>query len=78
VEYIATSEAPKECVWIKKFMIELGVVPSVPGPIEICCDNNGAIAQAKELRSHEKNKHIRRNGSTWMKVKSSYVKFIQT
>jgi hypothetical protein len=77
-EYIVTSEAPKECVWIKKFMIELGVVPSVPRPMEICCDHNGAISQAKELRSHEKNKHIVHNGSTWMKVKSSYVKFIQT
>jgi hypothetical protein len=51
-EYIAALEAAKEDVWIKKFMIELGVVPSVQGPMEIYCDNNGAIAQAKEPRSH--------------------------
>jgi hypothetical protein len=57
-EYIAASEAAKEGVWIKKFMIELGVVPSVQGPMDIYCDNNGAISQAKEPRSHQKNKHI--------------------
>jgi hypothetical protein len=51
-EYIAASATAKEGVWIKKFMIELGVVPSVQGPMEIYCDNNGAIAQAKEPRSH--------------------------
>jgi hypothetical protein len=51
-EYIAASEATKDGVWIKKFMIELGVVPSVQGPMEIYCDNNGAIAQAKEPRFH--------------------------
>jgi hypothetical protein len=36
------------------------VVPSVQGPMEIYCDNNGAIAQVKEPRSHQKNKHILR------------------
>ena len=29
-------------------------------PISLYCDNNGAIAQAKELRSHQKSKHIER------------------
>jgi hypothetical protein len=28
-EYIAASEAAKEGIWIKKFMIKLGVLPSV-------------------------------------------------
>jgi hypothetical protein len=59
-KYIAASEATKEGVWIKKFMIELGVVLSVQGPMEIYCDNNGAIAQAREPRSHQKNKHVLR------------------
>jgi hypothetical protein len=45
-------------VWIKKFMTELGVVPSASGPLELYCDNNGAIAQAKEARSHQKSKHV--------------------
>jgi hypothetical protein len=32
-QYIAASEVAKEGVWIKKFMIELGVVPRVHGPM---------------------------------------------
>ncbi|KAG8496917.1 hypothetical protein CXB51_008099 [Gossypium anomalum] len=43
-EYITASEAAKEAVWIKKFIIELGVVPSISDAIELRCDNNGAIA----------------------------------
>ena len=27
-------------------------------PLDVYCDNNGAIAQAKEPRQHQKNKHI--------------------
>ena len=59
-EYIAASEAAKEAVWIKKFVTELGVVPSIIDPIPLYCDNNGAIAQAKEPRSHQRSKHVLR------------------
>ena len=59
-EYIAASDAAKEAVWIKKFITELGVVPSIADPLELYCDNNGAIAQAKEPRSHQRSKHILR------------------
>ncbi|KAK8557937.1 hypothetical protein V6N12_010160 [Hibiscus sabdariffa] len=59
-EYIAASEAAKEAVWIKKFITELGVVPSISDALEIYCDNNGAIAQANEPRSHQRSKHILR------------------
>jgi hypothetical protein len=59
-EYIAASEAAKEACWIKKFLMELGVVPSATSPIELYCDNNGAIAQAKEPRSHQRSKHVLR------------------
>ena len=52
-EYIAASKAEKEIFWIKKFITELGVVPSIPDALELYCDNNGAIAQAKEPRSHQ-------------------------
>ena len=57
-EYIAASEASKEGYWIKKFVTELGVVPTVLDPVEIYCDNSGVVAQAKEPRSHQKSKHI--------------------
>lgn len=59
-EYIAACDAAKEAVWIKKFVSDLGVVPSITNPVEIYCDNNGAIAQAKEPRSHQRSKHILR------------------
>ena len=51
-EYIAASEAAKEVVWMRKFIMELEVVPSIAEPISINYDNNGAIAQEKELWSH--------------------------
>ena len=59
-EYITTSEATKEAVWIKKFITELGVVPSIVHPILLYCDNNGAIAQVKEPRFHQRSKHVLR------------------
>lgn len=33
---------------MKKFIGDLGVVPSMKDPLEIFCDNEGAIALAKE------------------------------
>ena len=59
-EYIAASDAAKEAVWMKKFISKLGVVPSINSSIELYCDNNGAIAQAEEPRSHQRSKHILR------------------
>ena len=59
-EYIAASEAAKEAVWIRKFVSELGVVPSASSPMDLYCDNSGAIAQAKKPRSHQKSKHVLR------------------
>ena len=57
-EYIATSDAAKEAVWLWKFIDELGVTPSTNGPVLLYCDNTRAIAQAKESRSHQHTKHI--------------------
>ncbi|KAK1682201.1 hypothetical protein QYE76_043049 [Lolium multiflorum] len=51
-EYIAASEASSEAVWMKRFIVELGVVPSALDPLVIYCDNMGAIANAQEP-SHE-------------------------
>ena len=59
-EYIAVSEATKEAVWMKKFILKLGVVPKIKGPIPLYCDNTRAVAQAKEPRAHHKSKHILR------------------
>ena len=55
-EYIVALSAAKKAVWINK----LGIVPSIVDPIGLYYDNNGAIAQAKEPRSHKRSKHILR------------------
>nr|KYP69121.1 Retrovirus-related Pol polyprotein from transposon TNT 1-94 [Cajanus cajan] len=59
-KYIAANEATKEAIWTKKFLSELGVVPSVEEPFLLLCDSTGAIAQAKEPRSHQRSKQILR------------------
>ena len=59
-EYIAASEAAKEGVWIRNFLVDLGVVPGSSNPLDMYCDNTGAITQAKEPRIHQKNKHVSR------------------
>ena len=43
-EYIAASDAAKEAIWIKKFITDLEVVPSITNSVDVYCDNNGAIA----------------------------------
>jgi hypothetical protein len=48
----------KKGVWIKKFLSELGAFLSVSSLLDLYCDNNGAIVQAKEPRNHQKNKHV--------------------
>ena len=59
-EYIAACEAATEVVWLSKFIIELGVFSSVQDPMILFYDNTGAIANAKEPRSHPTAKHILR------------------
>jgi hypothetical protein len=57
-EYMAASEAASEGVRLQKFVIELGVFPSMSDPVDILCDNTAAIANTKELRAHSIVKHI--------------------
>ena len=40
--------------------MELGVVPSSAEPVRLYYENNAAIAQSKEPRSHNKSKHVLR------------------
>ncbi|KAI5409779.1 hypothetical protein KIW84_055291 [Lathyrus oleraceus] len=51
----------RELFGSKRFISELGIVPSIVDPIGLYYDNNGAIAQAKEPRSHRRSKHILRH-----------------
>lgn len=52
-KYIASSNAGKEVISIKKFISEFNIVPRVFNLIDIYCDNNGSIAQAKKHKSHQ-------------------------
>nr|GEU66661.1 retrotransposon protein, putative, Ty1-copia subclass [Tanacetum cinerariifolium] len=60
-EYIAACKASKEPIWMKNFIRDLGVVPTVQDPIEIFCDNKSAVAFTKEPKDHGESKHIERN-----------------
>ena len=46
-------------MWVSEFLKELGVVP-MKSPIKVYCDNTGAVAQAREPRSNNRNKHVSR------------------
>ncbi|KAJ9552498.1 hypothetical protein OSB04_016543 [Centaurea solstitialis] len=59
-EYIAASDAAKEAVWLRNFLSDLRVVASISRPIDIICDNSGAVAQAKEPREYHKSRHVLR------------------
>ncbi|GJZ62390.1 hypothetical protein Tco_0982821 [Tanacetum coccineum] len=45
---MAAFDASKEAVWVRKFISGLGVVPTIEEPINMYCDNTGAIAIANE------------------------------
>ncbi|GJW43203.1 putative retrotransposon protein [Tanacetum coccineum] len=58
-EYIAACDASKEVVWIRKFIYGLGVVPTIEEPINMYCDNTGAIAIAKDHGVTKGARHFR-------------------
>ena len=59
-EYVLASEAAKEAVWFRNFLLDLDVVPDLPKSITTFCDNSGAVANSKEPRGHKASKHIER------------------
>ncbi|GJR24525.1 hypothetical protein Tco_0973052 [Tanacetum coccineum] len=50
--------ASKEAIWMKNFIGDLRVVPTVQDPIEILCDNESAVALTNEPKDHRKSNHI--------------------
>jgi hypothetical protein len=69
-EYIAVADAANEVVWLKKFVIELGMFLGMHDHVHIYCDDTAATAKAKELRAHSVDKPILRR----YHVTSDYVK----
>jgi transposase InsO family protein len=57
-EYIACCAAVQECVWVRRFLQGLGVVPGIHEPISLRIDNTSAIDLAKDPKHHQKSKHI--------------------
>ena len=57
-EYVAASEAAKEPIGLRNFLLDLGGVPLMQLLITLYCDNSGAVANSKEPRTHKKGKHI--------------------
>ena len=44
VKYVTTSKAIKEVIWLRKFLMELGVICLVVQPMILFCDNNRTVA----------------------------------
>ena len=40
-EYVAAYEVAKEVVWLKKFLLDLHVIPSADRLVTLYCDNSG-------------------------------------
>ncbi|GJU53527.1 retrotransposon protein, putative, ty1-copia subclass [Tanacetum coccineum] len=59
-EYMAALEAAMEAVWIRKFVGDLGVMPSIKEPINMYCDNSAAIIFAKDSRIMKGARHFLR------------------
>lgn len=55
-EYIASTHATKEAIWLRAFLQEIGWQQNTP--MEINCDNQGAITLAKDNKFHSRTKHI--------------------
>ena len=55
-EYIAQTHVAKEAIWIQSFVLEIR--SDQTRPIDLLCDNQGAIALAKDNKFHTRTKHI--------------------
>ena len=59
-EYIAASEASKEVDWLKSFIGDLRVVPTIQEPMELLYYYEGMVSLKKEPKDHDRSKHIHR------------------
>ncbi|GKB03109.1 hypothetical protein Tco_0831198 [Tanacetum coccineum] len=60
VEYIAATEATMEAVWIRKFILGLGIVPTINEPIKMFCDNSTALFFTNEPGVQKGARHYHR------------------
>nr|GFA64807.1 retrotransposon protein, putative, Ty1-copia subclass [Tanacetum cinerariifolium] len=77
-EYVAASEAATEAVWIRKFVGDLGVMPSINEPINMYCDSSAAIIFANEPRIMKGARHfLRRYHYVRDQVETGEIKLIK-
>ena len=55
-EYVAQTHAAKEAIWLRSFMSE--ITGEHAKALTISCDNQSAIALAKDNKFHTRTKHI--------------------
>jgi hypothetical protein len=55
-EYVAQTHAAKEAIWLRSFISE--IQGTKPGALTVSCDNQGALALAKDNKYHARTKHI--------------------
>ena len=56
VEYVALSIASQEAIWLRQLMS--GIIHNIKSPTIIYEDNNGAIELSKNVKYHNRTKHI--------------------
>ncbi|GJX46691.1 putative reverse transcriptase domain-containing protein [Tanacetum coccineum] len=77
-EYTAALEAAMEAVWVRKFVGDLGVMPSIKKPINMYCDNSTAIIFANDSRVMKGARHfLRRYHYVREQVKSGEIKILK-
>ena len=53
---MAMSQCTKEAIWLRQLLADVGLVQQ--GSTQVLCDNQGAIALAKNPTHHSRTKHI--------------------
>ncbi|GJZ97954.1 retrotransposon protein, putative, ty1-copia subclass [Tanacetum coccineum] len=77
-EYMAASEAAMEAVWIRKFVGDLGVMPSIKEFVNMYCDNSAAIIFAKDSGIMKGARHfLRRYHYVREQVESGEIKILK-
>ncbi|GJR61925.1 retrotransposon protein, putative, ty1-copia subclass [Tanacetum coccineum] len=77
-EYMAASEAAMEAVWIRKFVGDLGVMPSIKKPINMYCDNSAAIIFVNDSGVMKGARHfLRRYHYVREQVESGEIKILK-
>lgn len=61
---------------MKKFIEDLGDVPSIQDPLDILCENEGAIALDKEPKLKKITRHIERKFNYIQNIVEVFIKFI--